>query len=350
MAGRILRSRGDRLPPPHRADALPARRPERHRPRAGDAEGQHPAAAAEQLTIPRSRRPSTRSSSAPWLASQMPAIPALRLSSRRCAARSGYARFPRPRRKVARPPGYRSPRRALLAGPPGSVTAGMPTTHTAMPPPPPPYRPEPAQRPARRGPLPLILGAVGALALLILIVAGGALALSRGGGNGTTPTAPHSPARPRRLSPPRPARPTDPDDNERHVRRQPATSRQRPTATPATTAAVSGSPTLAPATARPTTPSTSAAPSTTPTSAPTARATTAPSAVPTGAPTVAPTSAPTAPPAPPTNTPPPAANVRATVQTAVLSLPGTSSGVFVNLTNSADNYADDPTGSSPPPR
>jgi beta-lactamase class A len=34
--------------------------------------------------------------------------------------------------------------------------------------------------------------------------------------------------------------------------------------------------------------------------------------------------------------------VRATVQSAVLSLPGTSSGVFINLRNSADNYADDP--------
>ncbi len=37
----------------------------------------------------------------------------------------------------------------------------------------------------------------------------------------------------------------------------------------------------------------------------------------------------------------PAVDVRATAQRAILSLPGTSSGVFVNLTNSADNYADE---------
>ena len=34
--------------------------------------------------------------------------------------------------------------------------------------------------------------------------------------------------------------------------------------------------------------------------------------------------------------------MRETAQTAILSLPGTSSGVFVNLTNSADNYSDEP--------
>jgi serine/threonine-protein kinase len=223
----------------------------------------------------------------------------------------------------------------------GQRDSGMSTTHTAMPPPPPPYRSDSAQRPARRGPLPLILGAVGALALLILIVAGGALALSRGG-NGTTPTSAAQPSPTTPLvaaatgtAPPTPTTTTG----------TPATASNLPpatAATPATTAAASVSPTLAPATARPITPNASAAPSTTPTSASTARATTAPSATPTGAPTAAPTSAPTAPPAPPTNTPPPVANVRATVQTAVLSLPGTSSGVFVNLTNSADNYADDP--------
>lgn len=34
--------------------------------------------------------------------------------------------------------------------------------------------------------------------------------------------------------------------------------------------------------------------------------------------------------------------MRETAQTAILSLPGTSSGVFVNLTSSADNYSDEP--------
>ena len=198
------------------------------------------------------------------------------------------------------------------------------------------------RRPTRGGGVFLLAG-VGILALLIVAVAAGAFALSRGGGYGVTPTIASKPsptvpivggiAGTNTPVPPAAGAVTPTSANPTATPRPPAS----PT-TPPTQASVTPTPVLAVSspTSPPTIPATSA-PTAVPTTTP--AATTAPTATPT--PTARPTATAPAPPPTPTASPP-AANVQATVRAAILSLPGTSSGVFVNLTNAADNYSDEP--------
>jgi len=197
-----------------------------------------------------------------------------------------------------------------------------------------------ARRP-RRSATPLLFGGVAVLALLIIAVAAGAFVLSRNGG-GASPTAASRPSatapivavvRGTAITTPIPLAITP----------SPVPS-SAPTAEAITTPRTTASATIAP-TAQPIAVPESPVPTATlaPTIAPTIPPTVAPTVAATPAPiaTTAPTATATTPPPQPT-APPSVANVRQTAQTAILSLPGTSSGVFVNLTNSADNYSDEP--------
>jgi beta-lactamase class A len=194
--------------------------------------------------------------------------------------------------------------------------------------------------PARRGALRLLFGGVLALLLLILVASAGVFVLSRtarGAGNATaTPpvlavlptatagaTATSAPITPTGTSAP-----------------VAIASTNTVTVAPAATPATPGTPSTAatPPTAIPT-PSPTQSPS--PTISPTPVVSPSPTASPPPAATAtaAPSPAPTATPSP---TVAATGNVSEQAHAAILSLPGTSSGVFIDLTNGANNASDDP--------
>ena len=203
---------------------------------------------------------------------------------------------------------------------------------------------------ARRGAPRLLLGGALALLLLIVAVSAGALVLARGGSGGGAATA----------MPPVVAvasagnlTATAPTGT--------ATAPALPTGTSAPVAVASTStatlaPTVAPTTTRATPGAAIVAVATPPTATPSPAPTLTPSPTVSPSPTISPsptasppptaTPAPTASPAP-TATPSPtvavaAGDVPGQARAAILSLPGTSSGVFIDLKNSANNASDDP--------
>ena len=203
-------------------------------------------------------------------------------------------------------------------------------------------RPTRARRSAPR----FLFGGVLALVLLILVASAGALVLSRGArGEGTataTPpllavagtasvaaTATNTPGIPTGTSAP-----------------VVIASTNTPTIAPTTTRATPNTPIVAVATPPTATPAPTLTPSPTASPSPTISPSPTVSPSPTTSPPPTATPAPTASPAP-TATPSPTVaaatgNVPVEVRAAILSLPGTSSGVFIDLANSANNASDDP--------
>lgn len=197
----------------------------------------------------------------------------------------------------------------------------------APPPFPPPGRPGPVRAATGRRGSAVILGVAGVLGLLILLVAGALLILARNAAATPTPSAVVAQA------------PT-------FTATLPPTATAPATATPPATGTAQATAT-APGTT-PTSPPTMATVPPTPTvpASPTAPPPTATPLPPTPAPPtpVPPTPVPPTPVPPPSPTPvpPPPAGAAAVARQSILSLPGTSSGVYVNLVDPGDTASDDP--------
>ena len=196
---------------------------------------------------------------------------------------------------------------------------------------------------ARKGVPRLLLGGALALALIACVASAGAFSLGRaalGGGAATAPppqsAVSAAPRTPTGASAPvvavstntatvAPTAPATPSEAIVAIA-TPPTATPSPRSTPTPPPTISPSPTLSP--------SPTSAPS--PTLAPPPTASPPPTAMPAPPPPPAPTATPIPTVAAPTG------NISGQVRAAILSLPGTSSGVFIDLTNSANNASDDP--------